>query len=76
LAEPLKLNNHLQALGSLGSICFAHAEDLYDQGLNLLVRQLRADRAMVASRTDRRTCGAPAESRMARAGRPFPSIPT
>jgi GGDEF domain-containing protein len=53
LAEPLKLNNHLQALGSLGSICFAHAEDLYDQGLNLLVRQLRADRAMVASRTDR-----------------------
>ncbi len=45
--------DHLQALGSLGCACFAHPEDLFDHGLNLLVRQLGADRAMLASVTDR-----------------------
>jgi GGDEF domain-containing protein len=53
LAETLPLDKHLQALGSMGSACFNHAEDLYDHGLNLLVRQLGADRAMVAAQTVR-----------------------
>jgi len=53
LAETLPLDQHLQALGCMGSAGFAHAEDLYDHGLNLLVRQLGADRAMVAGQTVR-----------------------
>jgi len=44
-------DHHLQALGSMGSTCFAHPEDLLDQGLNLLVRQLGVEWATVASRT-------------------------
>jgi GGDEF domain-containing protein len=44
--------DHLHALGSLGCTCFAHTEDLFDQGLNLLVRQLGVDRAMLASVTE------------------------
>ena len=46
-------DRHLQALGSLGSASFAQAEDLFDHGLNLLVRHLRVDRAMVSSLTGR-----------------------
>jgi GGDEF domain-containing protein len=33
----------------MGSTCFPHAEDLFDHGLNLLVRQLGVTRALVAS---------------------------
>lgn len=46
-------DDHLHALGALGSTCFPHAEDLFDHGLNLLVRQLGVDRAVVASMTAR-----------------------
>jgi GGDEF domain-containing protein len=43
----------LMALGAMGSTTFAHGEDLFDHGLNLLVEHLKVDRAMVASMTGR-----------------------
>ena len=57
---------HLQALGSLGATCFAQPQDLFDHGLDLLVRHLRVDRAMVSSVTGRGVehlwcAGAPAD---------------
>jgi hypothetical protein len=41
--------DHLHALGAMGSTWFAHSGNLFEYGLNLLVRQLGVDRAMVAS---------------------------
>jgi hypothetical protein len=46
-------DRHLQALGRLGAASFAQPGDLFDHGLNLLVRELRVDRAMVSSMTGR-----------------------
>ena len=46
-------DSHIHLLGALGSIGFVHAEDLYEFGLDLLVRHLGVDRAMVASVTAR-----------------------
>lgn len=49
----LPLDHPLRTPGAMGSACFTQAEDLYDDGLNLLVRELGADRAMVAAQTVR-----------------------
>jgi GGDEF domain-containing protein len=51
LSETILGEGHLHALAAMGTACFTHPEDLLDHGLNLLVRQLGVDRAMVASRT-------------------------
>jgi GGDEF domain-containing protein len=53
LPETVLGDSHIQVLGALGAAGFARAEDLYEFGLDLLVRHLGVDRAMVASVTAR-----------------------
>jgi GGDEF domain-containing protein len=54
LPEAAPGDGHLQALESLVAGTLAHPEELFDQGLGLLVRQLGVDRAMVATLGDGR----------------------
>ena len=53
MAEAEPGADHLRALAAMGATCSARPGELFDQGLNLLVRHLGVDRAVVASLTAR-----------------------